>query len=305
MQGYGNQNTQDGAYNFNQYNPSQAGLLAGGIGSMGGMLGQMFGDYKNPSDVSNPYFQQAYNLMGGYYNPYIDAGRSAMGQLQNQYSNLTSLGTPLVNQANQLMSGGGQLQNQYSQLEGMLPTIQNQYGAMSTNPGGYINQVGQSFHQSPGFQFQTQQATNAANQAAAAGGMVGSPQEQQNLASSINGMANQDYYNYLGQAMNANQQGLSGMSNLYNQGLQGSQNMFTQGLGLGQNLYGAGLSGLGNMNQMGYNASTGLAGNLANILQQQGMNAYAGQINQNESQGGNWGSLMGGIGDLASFGGLF
>lgn len=169
---------------------------------------------------------------------------------------------------NQIPGQVGQYLNPYiSAGASALPNLQQQYGALM-NPN-FINQMGQSFQQSPGYQFQVNQATGAANRAAAAGGMLGSPQEQQNLAGSVTGMANQDYYNWLNHAMNA-----------YGMGLQGEQ----------------GLAG------MGLNASGMMSQDMMDQLMSQANLAYAGQQNQNQMQGGNWGALLGGgLGLLGSF----
>lgn len=146
-----------------------------------------------------------------------------------------------------------------------------QYSQLINNPGGFLNQMGQGFHQSPGYQFQVNQALGAANRAGAAGGMLGSPEEQQNIASTVNNLADQDYYNWLGQA---------------------------------SNMYGAGLQGLQGMNQMGFNASDTLASSLANNFMNQGNLAYAGQANQNQQRGGLFGQGLGLLGSaLGSFGG--
>ena len=50
------------------------------------------------------------------------------------------------------------------------------YNKYMTNPADVINQLGQGYTASPGYQYNVDQATNAANQAGAAGGMVGTPQ---------------------------------------------------------------------------------------------------------------------------------
>lgn len=177
--------------------------------------------FQNPANAAQPYLNQLPGMMQQQYNPYIQAGQSA------------------------------------------LPNLQQQYSAMM-NPN-FINQMGQNFQQSPGFQFGVNQATNAANRAAAAGGMVGSPQEQQNLAGSITGMANQDYYNWMNQAMGAMNEGLQGEQGLYN---------------------------------TGFNASNELANNLGSIGESQANLAYAGQQNQNQMQGGMFGA---GLGFLSNF----
>jgi hypothetical protein len=200
---------------------------SGGLGGLGQMFGGMFQmGQSNPASGAMNYLDGLPNQLKQYFQPYINAGQGAMGQLQDQYGQLTQ------------------------------------------NPGGFINQMGQQFQQSPGYQFNVQQQTNAANRAAAAGGMAGSPQEQQNLASTISGTANQDYYNWLSHALGA---------------------------------YGEGLNGLQGLNQMGYNASTGLAEDLTNIGQSQAQLQYAGQADQNQSEGGGFGSVVGGLASLASY----
>jgi len=125
-----------------------------------------------------------------------------------------------------------------------LPALMGQYSQLMTNPGSVNQMLGSGFEQSPGYQFQYDQAMNAANSAAAAGGMAGSPAAQQNASTVAQQMANQDYYNYL--------KNVTG-------------------------LYGAGLSGMGNINQMGYQANTGYA----DILNQQAMaQAYNAMMQQ-------------------------
>lgn len=147
-----------------------------------------------------------------------------------------------------------------------LGTLQGQYTGLLNDPGQKLSQIGSGYSESPGYQWNVEQATNAANNAASAGGMRGSPQHQQQISSMVSGLANQDYYNYLNQALG-----------LYGQGLQG-----TQGI-----------------NTMGYNASNSYADLLANSLMAQGNLAYTGQQNENQ-QGANWGAGLGLIGQGVS-----
>lgn len=146
----------------------------------------------------------------------------------------------------------------------MLPGLQNNYGAITSNPGGMVNSFGANYHQSPGFQFQTDQALGAANRAASAGGMAGTPQEQQKIAGTVNDLADQDYYQYL-----------NNTEDLYKTGLSGEQNIYNTGAA----------------------ASTSLGENLAQGLLSQANTAYAGQANQNQG----FGALLGGLGSLAGF----
>ncbi len=149
-----------------------------------------------------------------------------------------------------------------------LPGLEDQYGQLMNNPGGRLNEIGAGYQQSPGFQFALQQAMQGAGNAAAAGGMAGSPQhEQQNMGLATN-LANQDYNQWLQNAMG-----------MYNTGLQGSQGLYNSG----------------------QQASDTLAQLLAGNLGSKASAAYAGGANRNQMMGG----LLGGIGSLAgtAFGG--
>lgn len=201
----------------NTFNWNNA-MYGNGIGDMigAGLMGWGMGNYNNPASSGMPYLNQIPGMLNNTFSPYINAGMSALPQLQKQYGNLIN------------------------------------------NPTGIMNGIGKTFQQSPGYQFQTQQAMNAANRAAAAGGMLGTPQEQQNIAGTVNGMANQDYYNYL-----------------------------NHGLGL----YQTGLQGMGDLYHTGYNASSNLGEDLASSLMSQANLAYAGQADQNQM-------MQGGLGDI-------
>lgn len=183
-------------------------------------------------------------------NPFSNPASHAMGYLNQIPGYLNQYLSPYINAG-----------------QNALPILQNQYSQLM-NPN-FINQFGQGFQQSPGFNFQVNQATNAANRAAAAGGMLGSPEEQQNLAGTVSGLANQDYYNWLSHGLNMYGQGLSGEQNLYN---------------------------------TGFNASNNLSDSLASALMSQANLSYAGQTNQNEMMGGLLGA---GLGALGSIGGAF
>jgi hypothetical protein len=203
-------------------------------------LAGMF-DMPNAADSGMPYLNQ----MSQYFQPYSQAGQNALPQLQQQYG--------------MLLGNGANLQSQYNK--------------MMSNPGAVMNGIGAGFQQSPGYQFQTQQAEQAANHASAAGGMLGSPQQQQQIAGTVNNLANQDYYNYLNHGLG-----------LYSQGLQGATNM-----------YGMGLQGMGDMAHMGLSAGE----DMGSGLMTQANLAYAGQADQNQAQRGMFGNMMGMIGAFA------
>lgn len=220
-----------------------------GLGNIGSGIANMFGN--NPADSAQGYLNQIPGEMGQYLNPYINNGNDAYGYLKPYMQRGDSA-------SNMLMGA---------------------YGGMISNPGQFMNQMGQGFQQSPGYGFQTSQALGQANRAAAAGGMAGSPAEQQQIAGVTNQLANQDYYNYLNHTMD-----------MFGQGLNGLQNMSGQGLQAGQNIY-----------NTGYGASSDLANSLADYYMSQGNLAYAGGQNQNSSLLGGLGSLASGLGSLFSF----
>lgn len=194
----------------------------GGMGAgLGGLLAPMFGGMQNSFDEANPYLQKMQGATDRYMNPYINAGRGAMGTLQDQYNSLIN------------------------------------------DPGALMGRLGAGYKQSPGYQYNVDQATRASNNAASAGGFVGSPQQQAQMAKQIGGMASQDYDKYMNNAMG---------------------------------LYGTGLQGMGNINQMGFNASTQGMNSVNDMLKTQAQLAYANANNQNQSEGGMFGGLGGLLG---------
>lgn len=155
------------------------------------------------------------------------------------------------------------MQPYYNAGTGALPSLQNQYGNLLENPGDVMNKIGQSYQQSPGLKFAIEQAMQGAGHAAAAGGMAGSPQhEQQNMQLSTN-LANQDYGNYMQNALG---------------------------------LYGAGLTGQQNLAGMGQHAGQSLMDMIAQTLASQGGYAYAGQAAKNQQRSGMLGNIFGALG---------
>ncbi len=144
-----------------------------------------------------------------------------------------------------------------------IPGLQQQYGNLMNNPGGVVNSIGSQYQQSPGYQFQLQQAMNAGQRQGATTGMQGSPEMQQNMQSTATGLANNDYYNYLKNAMGA-----------YGYGLQGAQGMFNQGA----------------------QTSDAYGTDIGNIGESEAQLAYAGQNAQNQQNSAFWS----GIGNTAS-----
>lgn len=206
---------------------------------MGSLIGGLWGQHNaiDPGAVTNPYFTQANKYLEqtpGYVQQYLD---------------------PYVNAG-----------------QGAMRTLQNQYQNLLNDPNALLAKLGAGYQQSPGYQRNVDEATRASNNAAAAGGYIGSPQQQEQMAKSISGIASQDYNQYLNNVMG---------------------------------LYGQGLQGMGGINQMGYGAAGGATSTLADMLKNQAQNAqtqaemnYYNTMNQNqksEQQSSGLGGLIGGI----------
>jgi hypothetical protein len=146
-----------------------------------------------------------------------------------------------------------------------LPGLQDQYGKLITDPGARMNEIGASYQQSPGFQFSLDQALQGSDHAAAAGGMAGSPQHEFQNMDIATQMANQDYNNYMSNALGMYKTGLSGNQSIYNTGAQ-------TGMAMGEDM--------------------------ASVLANQAKLAYLGQNAKNQSSGGMWGAIGEGIGSL-------
>lgn len=187
------------------------------------------------------------NLFGGGKNP-ADAAMPYLNQIPGQ-----------TQQYQQPWFDAGK-----NQLAG----LQDQYGQLLKDPGGKMNQIGQSFQQSPGFKFAMDQAMQGGNHAAAAGGMAGSPQHEQQNMQMATDLGNQEYNNWMQNALG-----------MYGQGLQGSQGMANQGQQAGQSM----------------------ADMIAQTLAQQANLQFQGQRQQNQNKNDLWGGIAKGIGSIASF----
>ena len=210
---------------------SGMGLGSGIAGLLGGLY-NMRNPGKSPYEEASRIYGQIPGATQPYFQPYIQAGQSAMGNLQGQYGQLT-----------------GQTGDVYNRLA-----------------GGY--------QESPGYKRQLEQAMGGVNRAAAAGGMLGTPAAQLQAADVGQNVASRDFGDYMNRM---------------------------------QSLYGMGLGGLGEINKMGYGASTNYADMLGNIMAQQGQTSALSQAlqNQQRSQGigqvaSGAGSLLGSLTDLIS-----
>ena len=225
--------------------------------------GENGGDYsadsigKAGADVSKwaQYSSGVGGLAGGLMQMFMGGGNNNPANAAMQYYNK-------INGVNQQYLGP---YNQNGQQAGNALT--GQYSQLLSNPGQVFNNIGANFHQSPGFLFALHQALMSSNNAAAAGGMAGSPQNTQQNMSLATSLGNQDYYNYM-----------QGATGLYGQGLTGEQGM-----------YGTGAEAAGHE-----------ADNVSQALSMQALAAYLGQANANKAKSSAGGGIMGGLEDIGS-----
>ena len=177
---------------------------------------------------------------------------------------------PYFNEAKQT---GQQYLNPYIQggknAYGKLPGL---YEGM-LNPNDLIGKIGAGYQKSPGYDWQLNQGESAINNAASAGGMLGTPQHQQQAGQLAGNLANQDFWHYLQEALG---------------------------------LYGKGVGGIQGISDQGFQGSEDLAGLLASILGNQAQYKYAGNAAMNAGEAKQGENLFGGLGGLVSgIGNLF
>lgn len=145
--------------------------------------------------------------------------------------------------------------------------VNKEYNQQINDPGAVNAKLGAGYQQSPGYQFKLHQALMAGDNAAAAGGMAGSNQHQQNNIQLANDISSQDFNDYMNRVLG-----------IYNTGVSGKQGLSNQG----------------------FNASTDLGTSIGNNLQSQALLKYQGANQENEanqaqtkSDSGLWGNLAG------------
>ncbi len=161
----------------------------------------------------------------------------------------------------------GQTEQYYSPYQkagkGALTDLQNQYGNLLGNTGDVYNNLAGGYKESPGYQYALKSALAAGNNAAAAGGMLGTPSHQEANMNTASGIASKDFNDYL-------------------------QNVL--------GLYGKGLAGEEGLNTQGYGANTDYGNLLANLNQQKAAYNYQGQNAQNKANQSDWGNIFSGLG---------
>ena len=129
-------------------------------------------------------------------------------------------------QLNKIPGQMGQYYNPYiKQGQEVNPYLQDLFKGITGNPGEMLNKIGSGYQQSPGYQNTLKAATGGVNNAAAAGGMLGTPLHQQAGADIAGNVANKDYGDYMKNALGLFDTGAAGLGNLSNQGFDASKGM--------------------------------------------------------------------------------
>jgi hypothetical protein len=100
---------------------------------------------------------------------------------------------------------------------GQIPDILQKYYqpySQMLDPTTLMSKFGAQYTKDPGYQFELGEGERAIGSAAAAGGMAGSPQQQQQAGTLAENLANQYYSNYLNRALGIFGQGAGGYSQL-------------------------------------------------------------------------------------------
>lgn len=172
-------------------------------------------------------------------------------------------GDPYKKEMNQLSNLPGLFQNSYGPYmdmgKNLSPSLQQQFMSMMQNPGNILQNLGHGYQQSPGYQFQLNQGIDSANRAGAANGTYGTTGNQVNLMHLGQNMANQDYNQYMQNALS---------------------------------MYNGGLTGLGHLEDQGYNATENYTGDMGNYYKM--MAQLSGQQQQNKN--GFWSGLGSAVG---------
>jgi hypothetical protein len=184
--------------------------------SQGGLIPGIAGGflYDDPEKDANKYLDQIPDELKKYLTPYIEHGEKSYGNLND---------------------------------------ISGEYANMYKDPNAIIQRLGAGYKQSPGYKWRLNQGENSINNAAAAGGMAGTAQHQQQAGELAENLASQDFNDFMKNILGIYTGGLSGRT------------------GIEQDIYGKGAT-----------ASSDLATGIANWLNQKGGLAYQGAKNRNQ-----------------------
>lgn len=188
-------------------------------------------------------------MLGGIFGP-RNGGRK-IADAANQYYN-------------QIPGEIGKYYDPYiNEGRGAYDEMSERYRGLMDDPSKVLGDIGSKYQESPGYKWALQQALQAGGNAAAAGGMAGTPMHQQESMETAQGMASKDFENYLNHALG-----------LYGAGLEGGQ-------GIASDKYGK-----------GYGASQSMADAIASMRAQQAQMAAGAEGMNQRQKAGNWSNIF-------------
>lgn len=173
-------------------------MTSGALGGIGGLIGGMMSG-------------NGYDQMGNY----IGQGRDA---IQKNFDQGLGYLDP-YNQAGMAAMG------QYGQALGRMG-----------NSTGFLNNIMNQYQTSPQAAYQSREMQRASNNAAAAGGQLGSPAEQMAMSRYQQGITSNDQQNWINNNLGINNQYLSGLQGLTGMGFNAAGQMNQNRMGLGENI---------------------------------------------------------------------
>ncbi len=104
-------------------------------------------------------------------------------------------------------------------------SVNNEYNQQVSDPSAIYNKLGAGYKESPGYQFRLNQALQAGNQSQAAGGMLGTPQNQQQNMGIAGDQAGADFEKYLQNVIGIYKGGIAGQEGTAGRGYDASSTM--------------------------------------------------------------------------------
>lgn len=213
--------------------------IGGGLGTAGAGLFGMFNKGKNPATQANNIIGQIPGQTKPYYQPYMDAGKGALSDLQNQYKDLLSGNTQNQLGANFKESPGYQYalkealgaQGNASARGGMLGTPQDQAEAARVGEGLAGQEYDKYIQNQMGLYGQGLQGEQGINQMG-----YNANTDYANMLG--NNLSQQGAYQFMGQ-QGQNQAKQQGMGNIFSGlGMAGASALSGGGLGWLSKLFG-------------------------------------------------------------------
>ena len=213
---------------------------------------QQFMDFMNKSNR----FSGAAGMAGGLANLFGGGGKNPANSANDYY--------------NKIPGETGQYMNDYINQGKQAGALgQGEYEKGINDPNAVYDKLAGGYKESPGYKYALEQAMRGGNAAAASGGSLGTPANQEDMMNRAGDVASKDFNNYL-----------NSTTGIYNKGLEGNENTTNRG----------------------FESSKQMADYMAQIRAMQGQNAYAGQAGQNARRGSAFGDFAKGLGQFgASF----